>query len=105
MSTEDTAAIIRSYHDAWTTKDFARATALLGPAGAVEVQVPAPNGRPLDVEAELAAGLGFEQGVLTHPGDHGLRPNEVLVHLLRRGLDVDGGGDGFSGHRRTPRRA
>jgi ketosteroid isomerase-like protein len=39
MSTEDAAAIIRSYHDAWTSKDFARATALLGPALAVEVPV------------------------------------------------------------------
>jgi len=39
MSTEDTAAIVRSYHDAWTGKDFARATAMLGPALAVEVPV------------------------------------------------------------------
>jgi len=39
MSTEDTAAVIRAYHDAWTSKDFTRATALLGPALAVEVPV------------------------------------------------------------------
>jgi SnoaL-like domain len=39
MSTEDTAAIIRAYHDAWTSKDFARATDLLGAALAVEVPV------------------------------------------------------------------
>ena len=39
MRTEDTAAIIRAYHDAWTNKDFARATALLGAALAVEVPV------------------------------------------------------------------
>ena len=35
----DTAAIIRGYHDAWTSKDLARATALLADTLAVEVPV------------------------------------------------------------------
>src|SRR5258708_38448834 len=38
MSTQDAAAIIRAYHDAWTTKDFAEATALV--AGTLAVEVP-----------------------------------------------------------------
>jgi ketosteroid isomerase-like protein len=38
MSPQDTATIIRTYHDAWTSKDFARATALL--AGTLTVEVP-----------------------------------------------------------------
>jgi hypothetical protein len=39
MSSQDTAGIIRAYHDAWTSKDFARATALLGGTLVVEVPV------------------------------------------------------------------
>ena len=39
MSAHDTAEIIRAYHDAWTTKDFAGAAALLGDTLVVEVPV------------------------------------------------------------------
>ena len=39
MTNEDTAAIVREYHDSWTGGDFARATALLADALAVEVPV------------------------------------------------------------------
>jgi hypothetical protein len=39
MKSEDSGAIIRAYHDAWTSKDFARATALLDGTLAVEVPV------------------------------------------------------------------
>jgi hypothetical protein len=35
----DTAAIIRAYHDAWTTKNFGKATALLADTLKVEVPV------------------------------------------------------------------
>src|SRR5262245_46246257 len=59
------------------------------PARRVDMQVAAPDRRPLDVEAEPAAWLGLEQGVFAHPGDHRLRPGEVLKHPFRRGLDVD----------------
>lgn len=38
MSPHDTAAIIRAYHDAWTSRDFAGAAALL--AGTLTVEVP-----------------------------------------------------------------
>jgi ketosteroid isomerase-like protein len=51
----DTAAIIRTYHDAWTTKDFAKATALLGDA--LEVEVPV-NEYPT-AESFAAALTGF----------------------------------------------
>jgi limonene-1,2-epoxide hydrolase len=39
MSSHDTAEIVRAYHDAWTHKDFAQATALLAPTLTVEVPV------------------------------------------------------------------
>jgi len=39
MATEDTAAIIRAYHNAWTSKNFAAASALLAATLAVEVPV------------------------------------------------------------------
>lgn len=39
MSTHDTAAIIRAYHDAWTAKDFDHAVALLADGLTVEVPV------------------------------------------------------------------
>jgi ketosteroid isomerase-like protein len=39
MSVQDTAAVVRAYHDAWTTKDFARAAALLADTLVVEVPV------------------------------------------------------------------
>lgn len=39
MSPHDTAAIIRAYHTAWTSKDFARATTLLADPLTVEVPV------------------------------------------------------------------
>jgi len=39
MSPYDTAATVRAYHDAWTTKDFARAAALLADTLVVEVPV------------------------------------------------------------------
>jgi ketosteroid isomerase-like protein len=39
MSTHDAAAIVRSYHDAWTSRDFAGAAALLAPGLLVEVPV------------------------------------------------------------------
>jgi ketosteroid isomerase-like protein len=38
MSTQDTAMIVRAYHQAWTSRDFASATALL--AGTLTVEVP-----------------------------------------------------------------
>ncbi len=38
MSTQDTAMIVRAYHQAWTSRDFAQATALL--AGTLTVEVP-----------------------------------------------------------------
>ncbi len=38
MSTQDAAVIVRAYHQAWTSRDFARATALL--AGTLTVEVP-----------------------------------------------------------------
>lgn len=38
MNAQDTAGIVRAYHDAWTRKDYARATALL--AGTLTVEVP-----------------------------------------------------------------
>jgi ketosteroid isomerase-like protein len=38
MSTPDTAAVVRAYHDAWTSKDFDQAAALL--AGDLVVEVP-----------------------------------------------------------------
>jgi SnoaL-like domain len=39
MSPPDTAAIVRAYYDAWTSKDFARAAALLAASLTVEVPV------------------------------------------------------------------
>jgi ketosteroid isomerase-like protein len=39
MNAQDTAAIVRAYHDAWTAKDFAAASALLAPTLVVEVPV------------------------------------------------------------------
>ena len=39
MNGQDTAAIVRAYHDAWTSKDFAGAAALLAPALTVEVPI------------------------------------------------------------------
>ena len=39
MGTQDTAAIVRTYHDAWTSRDFARAAALLADTLTVEVPV------------------------------------------------------------------
>ena len=39
MSPQDTATIVRAYHDAWTSKDFVSAAALLAPALTVEVPV------------------------------------------------------------------
>jgi ketosteroid isomerase-like protein len=51
----DTAAVIRAYHDAWTSKDFATATALLGDDLAVEVPV---NEYPT-AESFAAALAGF----------------------------------------------
>ena len=39
MTPHDTAEIVRTYHDAWTHKDFAAADALLAPALVVEVPV------------------------------------------------------------------
>jgi ketosteroid isomerase-like protein len=38
MNTQDTAEIVGAYHDAWTSKDYARARALL--AGTLAVEVP-----------------------------------------------------------------
>jgi hypothetical protein len=55
MSTQDTAGIIRAYHDAWTSQDFARATALLARMLAVEVPV---NDYPT-TESFAAALRGF----------------------------------------------
>jgi len=39
MKLQDTDAIVRAYHDAWTGKDFARAAALLAETLAVEAPV------------------------------------------------------------------
>jgi ketosteroid isomerase-like protein len=39
MTQHDAAAAARAYHDAWTSKDFARAASLLDPALTVEVPV------------------------------------------------------------------
>jgi ketosteroid isomerase-like protein len=39
MNAHDTAVIIRAYHDAWTTRDFPRAAALLADTLVVEVPV------------------------------------------------------------------
>jgi ketosteroid isomerase-like protein len=39
MSTQDAAAIVRAYHEAWTARDFAGAAALLAPSLVVEVPV------------------------------------------------------------------
>lgn len=39
MNTHDAAAVARSYHDAWTGKDYVRARALLADALVVEVPV------------------------------------------------------------------
>ena len=39
MTPHDTAEIVRTYHDAWTHKDFAQAIALLAPTLTVEVPV------------------------------------------------------------------
>lgn len=39
MPIEDTAGIIRAYYDAWTGKDFSRATSLLADSLVVEVPV------------------------------------------------------------------
>jgi ketosteroid isomerase-like protein len=39
MSAHDTLAVTRAYHDAWTTKDFAAATALLANTLVVEVPI------------------------------------------------------------------
>src|SRR5262249_8684874 len=69
----------------------------------VEAQEAAADRRTLDVYREPAARLGLEQGVLAHPGDDRRRPGEVLVDPLRRRLDVHGGDDRFSHHRRTLR--
>lgn len=39
MTVQDTAGIVRTYHDAWTGKDFPRAVSLLSSSLAVEVPV------------------------------------------------------------------
>jgi hypothetical protein len=39
MTNQNTAEIVRQYHDSWTARDFARATALLADTLAVEVPV------------------------------------------------------------------
>jgi ketosteroid isomerase-like protein len=39
MTSQDTSKIVRDYHDAWTSRDFARAAALLADTLAVEVPV------------------------------------------------------------------
>ena len=39
MNAHDTAEVVRAYYDAWTHKDYTRATALLSGALAVEVPV------------------------------------------------------------------
>ena len=39
MSSQDALAVTRAYHDAWTTKDFAAAAALLADALVVEVPI------------------------------------------------------------------
>jgi len=39
MSPNDTAAVVRAYHDAWTSRDFAGAAALLADTLVVEVPV------------------------------------------------------------------
>ena len=55
MTSQDTAAIVRAYYDAWTGGDFARAAALLAPGLAVEVPV---NEYP-DAESFAAALKSF----------------------------------------------
>jgi ketosteroid isomerase-like protein len=52
MNAHDTAEVVRAYHDAWTGKDYARATALL--AGTLTVEVPV-NDYP--TEESFAAAL------------------------------------------------
>src|SRR6516165_508672 len=69
----------------------------------VEAQEAAADRRTLDVYREPAARLGLEQGVLAHPGDDRRGPGEILVDPLRRRVDVHGGDDRFSRHRRTLR--
>jgi ketosteroid isomerase-like protein len=61
MSTQTAAGIARVYHDAWTRKDFAAATALLAPALVVEVPV---NDYP-DAESFAAALESFGSAVDT----------------------------------------
>jgi ketosteroid isomerase-like protein len=39
MAADDTLAIVRAYHEGWTSKDFDRATALLAPSLRVEVPI------------------------------------------------------------------
>jgi ketosteroid isomerase-like protein len=39
MTIQDTAGMVRAYHEAWTGKDFARATSLLADSLTVEVPV------------------------------------------------------------------
>jgi len=41
MNVQETAVVVRAYHDAWTRKDYARARALL--AGTLAVEVPVNN--------------------------------------------------------------
>jgi hypothetical protein len=39
MAADDTLAVVRAYHEAWTSKDFDRAAALLAPSLRVEVPI------------------------------------------------------------------
>jgi hypothetical protein len=76
------------------------------PVWRFEVQVAATYWGAFDIEMEPATGFGFEQCVVTHPGEHCLWFDEVLIHALGWRVDVYGRDDRVSGHAfRPPRRA
>ena len=94
MTTQDTAATVRAYYDAWTGGDFGRAAALLAPGLAVEVPV---NEYPdaasfaaalqsfgsLATRAELLAAMSAgQEGMLLYDMDvPGLGTLRVAEHL------------------------
>ncbi len=99
MSTQETAAIICAYYDAWTAKDFDQAVSLLAQGLTVEVPVneypdtgsfaaALKNFGSMTTKAELLAAMSAgEEGMLLYDMDvRGLGTLRVAEHFT-----VDGG--------------
>jgi len=65
-----------------------------------DFEVAAAHRYATDVNGELPAGVWVKHGVLAHPTDERFGSDKELEDLLRGSVDVDGGGERVSGHRR-----